>query len=123
MIEAKFDSSHMRMNITINQALTAQEMKVLIEQIELETSGLERGWTAAVDMRGMWVSDPFITSQFMLLQDALINCGAGKIGTLLDNDAVRMHLGQAGQKTQSNKITQRFYDPQKWEQFLASSLS
>jgi hypothetical protein len=72
-----------------------------------------------VDFRDMRVEDPLINEQISLLQEALITSGACRIGTLLNNQNVRMRLIQTGMKTRSNEITQRFDDLKKWENFLS----
>ena len=119
MIDAEADPTCNRMNITSDQELTDQGLKSLNEKIRLESAHLQSGWVAAVDLRRMWVNDPFLNERLQGLQRTLLDCGAGKIGTLLDSDAIRMRLGQAGLKTRSNQITQRFYDAEEWEDFLA----
>jgi hypothetical protein len=118
MYRAKADAHRQRMDIVINQALSADEFDQLISEIRNEASQLDTGWVAAVDLRGMWVSDPFINQQFESLQNALLESQAGKIGTILESDPIKMHLWQAGIRTSSNAITQRFYTLKEWEEFL-----
>ncbi len=119
MVEIKADPASSRMLIRLDRALTPEEFHQVIEQITAESDKLPCGWVAAVDMRGMWISDPHLNCQFRLLQQGLLVNGAGKIATLLDNAAVHMQLGQAGLKTHSNEITRRFYNEQEWESFMA----
>jgi hypothetical protein len=69
----------------------------------------------------MWISDPFINEQFCRLQDALLAGQAGRIGTLLDSDSLKMRLWQAGCQTRSNALTQRFHDAAQWERFLSEA--
>jgi hypothetical protein len=110
-----------RMDVVIDQALTPAEVGRLIEVVGKEAGKLKPGWAAAVDLRGMWISDPFVNEQFRLLQDALLSGKAGKIGTLLDSDSVKMRLWQAGTQTHSNALTQRFHDTAEWERFLSGT--
>ncbi len=119
MVDIKANPEQQRMYIRMDQALTPGEFQRVLEAIQEEADRLITGWVAAVDMRGMWVSDPYLSSRFKDLQETLLRCGASKIATLLDNDAVRMQLGQAGLKTHSNEITRRFYRQQEWETYLA----
>jgi len=121
MYAAKADPQHQRMQIIIHQALNADEFNQLIESIESEAVQLQPCWVAAVDMRGMWVDNPYINEQFEKIQTTLMACQAGKIGTLLDNASIRMHLIQAGNKTCSNVITRRFFDVGDWERFLTEA--
>jgi hypothetical protein len=107
------------MDIVCDQALTPSEVRQFISAIEQEAKKLEPGWVAAVDFRGMWISDPFINEQFQSLQDALLTARAGRIGTLLDSDPLKMRLWQSGAQTRSNELTQRFHDAEKWERFLS----
>jgi hypothetical protein len=107
------------MDIVCDQALTAGEFRQLILALEKEAKTLDPGWAAAVDFRGMWISDPFINEQFQALQDALLTAKAGRIGTLLDSDPLKMRLWQSGSQTRSNELTQRFHDAERWEQFLS----
>jgi len=118
MYSAKADLTCQRMDIIANQALSTDDFNKWIEQIKQQANDLKHGWIAAVDLRGMWVEDPFFNENVKGLQDTLLSSGAGRIGTLLDNRAVHMQLGQAGIKTRSNAITRRFYNEQEWESFL-----
>lgn len=119
MIEVKADPEEMRMLIRLDRALAPEEFQQVIEDIKVEADKLGNEWVAAVDLRGMWVSDPYLINRFKMLQETLLFCGAGKIATLVDNWAVQMQLGQAGMKSHSNAITKRFYRQQEWEAFIA----
>jgi hypothetical protein len=119
MFFANADSERQRMDVHIDQALTPAEFRKLIEAVGKEAVKLKPGWAAAVDLRGMWISDPFVNEQFRGLQDALLSGKAGKIGTLLDSDSLKMRLWQAGTQTRSNALTQRFHDASQWERFLS----
>ena len=119
MFTAKAIPDRQRMDVCIDQALTPAEFRQLIEAVGKEAALLKPGWAAAVDLRGMWISDPFVNEQFRSLQDALLSGRAGKIGTLLDSDSVKMRLWQAGTQTRSNALTKRFHDPAQWERFLS----
>ena len=121
MYAAKAEPNHQRMEIIIHQALSADEFRQLIGAIEREAVQLNPCWVAAVDLRGMWVDNPYINEQFETIQKTLMSCQAGKIGTLLDNASIRMHLIQAGTKTCSNVITRRFFDAGDWERFLTEA--
>jgi hypothetical protein len=109
------------MAIVSDQALTRDEFEDLITRVKTEAGRLDPGWVAAVDFRGMWVTDPFINEEFQRLQDALLAARAGKIGTLLDSDPLKMRLWQSGTQTRSNEVTRRFHDPAQWEQFLSTA--
>jgi len=119
MFRAEADPDHQRMAIVSGQALTQEEFQQLIGAIGVEAVKLKAGWAAAVDFRGMWVTDPFINEQFQLLQDAILANRAGKIGTLLDSDPLKMRLWQSGTRTRSNEVTRRFHDPGDWERYLS----
>jgi hypothetical protein len=119
MFSAKAEAERQRMTIASDQALSPDDFQQLIDAIGREAATLKPGWVAAVDLRGMWINDPFINEQFQLLQNALIANAAGKIGTLLDSDPLRMRLWQSGAGTGSNRLTRRFHDPQEWERFLS----
>jgi hypothetical protein len=119
MYGTKTNPVRQRMDIVIDQALSAEDFQRLIEEIKNEAAQLEPGWIAAVDMRGMWVDDPFINLNLEALQEALLESQAGKIGTLLESDPIKMHLWQAGTRTRSNAITRRFHNPEEWERFLS----
>jgi hypothetical protein len=119
MFEVRCDSDKQRLDIVADQALSAEEFQTIISAIKSHACKLSAGFVVAVDFRGMWVEDPFLNERFKLLQEALLDCGARKIGTLLDNPAVRLRLSQQGLKTRSNEITRRFYDPEEWEEFLS----
>ncbi len=119
MSGAKADPDRQRMDIVIDQALSPEDFDRLINAVKVEAAQLKSGWAAAVDLRGMWVDDPFINQQFEALQDALLKSQAGKIGTILESDPIMMHLWQAGTRTQSNVITQRFFNLEEWEKFLS----
>jgi len=119
MFDVKCDSDKQRLDIVADQALSAEEFQTIISAIQSNARQLSPGFVVAVDFRGMWVDDPFLNERFKLLQEALLDCGARKIGTLLDNPAVRMRLSQQGQMTRSNEITRRFYDQDEWEKFLS----
>lgn len=121
MYSAKADPDRQRMDILISQALNAEEFRQIIEAIEHEATQLKPCWIAAVDLRGMWVDNPYVNKQFEGIQKTLLDCQAGKIGTLLDNASVKMHLIQAGTRTCSNVITRRFIDPGDWERFLSQN--
>jgi len=119
MFQAQADPDRQRMDVRIDQALTPEEFGRLVDAIAGESASLKPGWAAAVDLRGMWIRDPFVNEQFRLLQDALLSGKAGKIGTLLDSDAVKMRLWQTGTQTHSNALTKRFHSPAEWERFLS----
>ncbi len=121
MYSAKAALDRQRMDVRVDQALTREEFRKLIEAVGEEAASLKPGWAAAVDLRGMWISDPFVNEQFRSLQDALLSGKAGKIGTLLDSDSLKMRLWQAGTQTRSNALTQRFHDVDQWERFLSES--
>lgn len=119
MIEVKSDAENQRLYIISDQALNPDEVQEIISRMRVEVKNLHPGFAVAVDFRGMWVKDPYLNERIKTLQEALLACGARKIGTLLDNPAVRLRLSQEGQRTRSNEITQRFYTEQEWEKFLA----
>jgi hypothetical protein len=119
MIKAEADLTRQRMLIKADQALHRSDFDSLIETIRAEAGKLGPTWTAALDLRGMWVEDLFFGEQINLLQTVLLECGACKIGTLLDNASIQRFLGQAGVRTHSNEITQRFFNEQSWEEFLS----
>jgi hypothetical protein len=119
MFSAKADAESKRLTIVSDQALSPDDFRKLIEATAREAAGLAPGWVAAVDFRGMWITDPFINEQFQLLQSTLLAKGAAKIGTLLDSDPVKMRLWQSGTASGSNRLTQRFYDVEAWEEFLS----
>jgi len=109
------------MDIACDQALEAEDVERLIESLKREAAKLRPGWTAAVDFRGMWVNSPFVNELFRSLQEALLTSGAGKIGTLLDSDPLKMRLWQSGVETRSNELTRRFHNADEWEAFLSQS--
>jgi len=119
MFEVRSDSDKQRLDIVADQALSPEDFQAIISAIKSNAGELCPGFLAAVDFRGMWVEDPFLNERFKLLQEALLDCGARKIGTLLDNPAVRLRLSQQGMKTRSNEITRRFYDLDEWKNFLS----
>jgi hypothetical protein len=119
MIEVKAYPDRQRLYIIADCALSPADCQHIIETLKLEAKKLDQGWVAAVDFRGMQVEDPYLNEQIELLQEAVLKNGAHKIGTLLDNQYVRMRLIQAGTSTRSNEITQRFADKQEWESYLA----
>ncbi len=119
MFEVKCDKNVQRLDVIADQALSPEDFQAIISAIKSGACQLTAGFVVGVDFRGMWVEDPFLNEQFKLLQEALLECGARRIGTLLDNPAVRLRLSQEGQRTRSNEITQRFNDPLEWEQFLS----
>jgi hypothetical protein len=121
MYRAKADPTRQRMDIVSDQALTAGDFGKLVESVTREAAQLRPGWVAAVDFRGMWLNDAFINEHFGKLQAALLTGQAGKIGTLLDSDAMKMRLWQSGQGSGSNMLTERFFDVAKWEAFLTKS--
>jgi hypothetical protein len=121
MYRVEADPARRRMEIVCDQALTRDDFHQLIARVELEAGRLDPGWVAAVDFRGMWVTDPFINEEFQRLQDVLLAARAGKIGTLLDSDPLKMRLWQSGTQTRSNEVTRRFHDPAQWEQFLSTA--
>ncbi|MGE5221487.1 MAG: hypothetical protein ACM3PY_03560 [Omnitrophica WOR_2 bacterium] len=121
MVDVKANPEQHRIYIRLDQALTPEEFEGMLSKIQVEAGKLATGWVAAIDMRGMWVSDPYLCNRLKHLQETLLGCGASKIATLLDNDAVHMQLGQAGIKTHSNEITRRFYRQQEWESYLAQA--
>jgi hypothetical protein len=112
-----------RLYITVDQAFTPTNFQGLIEEIQREALQLKPGWTAALDLRGLWVADPFFSERVALLQTTILERGAKKIGTLLDNSSIQMYLGQAGLKTNANEITQRFFTQENWEKFLEETVS
>lgn len=118
MIEVKSNLDKQRLYIIADQALNPDDVNNIIDRMKIEVKNLPPGFVVAVDFRGMWVKDPYLNERIKTLQEALLACGARKIGTLLDNPAVRMRLSQEGQRTRSNVITQRFYTEREWEEFL-----
>jgi hypothetical protein len=121
MFAAKADPDRQRMDILCDQSLTARDFEVLVESVRREAARLKPGWVAAVDFRGMWLNDAFINEGFAKLQAALLAGHSGRIGTLLDSDALKMRLWQSGQGSGSNVLTERFFDVAKWEAFLSRS--
>ena len=121
MIEVKCFPKKQRLNIVADQSLSEKDIQVIIKNVKAEATQLQTGFVVAVDFRGMWVEDPLLNEHIKLLQEALLNIGASKIGTLLDNPTVHMRLAQEGLKTSSNKITSRFYDEKKWLEYLAQT--
>ena len=119
MIDVKSKAEDQRLIIIADQALSPEDFQAMIHDVKTEAVKLNPGFVVAVDFRGMWVDDPFINERIKLLQEALLAVGARKIGTLLDNPAVHMHLSQEGQRTSSNVITRRFYKEKEWEKFLS----
>jgi len=121
MFSLNADPERQRLTIVSDQALDAEEMRQLIGAMKAEAAKLKPGWAAAVDFRGMWVNSPFVNELFRSLQEALLSSGAGKIGTLLDSDPLKMRLWQSGVETRSNELTRRFHDADEWEAFLSQS--
>jgi hypothetical protein len=121
MYDVRTNLSRQRMDIACDEALTTGDFERLLEAIREQAGDLQPGWTAAVDFRGMWVSDPFVNELFQRLQSMLLDQHAGKIGTLLEGDPLKMRLWQAGAGTGSNVLTRRFHDAAEWERFLAGS--
>jgi hypothetical protein len=119
MFSAAADPDRQRMLVSSDQAMMPDEFQQLIEAVRREAARLKPGWAAAVDFRGMWINSSFVNEQFRHLQDALLAGKAGKIGTLLDSDALKMRLWQSGTQTHSNERTRRFHDADEWERFLA----
>ncbi len=120
MFSAVADAERQRLLVSSDQAMTPEEFRQLIEGVGREAARLKPGWAAAVDFRGMWINSSFVNEQFRLLQDALLAGKAGKIGTLLDSDPLKMRLWQSGVQTHSNERTRRFHDAGEWERFLAA---
>ena len=118
MIEVKAYPDRQRLDIIADGALGPGDFRQIIELLRIEAANLEPGWAAAVDFRGVRSDDPYLNEQIELLQEELLKDGANKIGTLLDNQYVRMRLIQAGLSTHSNDITQRFADKKEWEAYL-----
>jgi hypothetical protein len=118
MIKAEADLAQQRMLIVADQAMKCEELESLIEQIKHEAVKLQPGWVAAIDLRGMWIEDLFFCEQAQNLQSTIIESGAGKIGTIIDSSSIQMFLGQAGIKTHSNEVTQRFFNEASWKLFL-----
>ncbi len=118
MISVKADPNRQRMDIVCDQALTPADFETLVGQVNSGAAKLRPGWVAAVDFRGMWLNDAFINERFVELQNALLSGKAGRIGTLLDSDALKMRLWQSGVGSGSNVLTKRFFDQKKWEAFL-----
>jgi len=83
MFDVKCDSDKQRLDIVADQALSAEEFQTIISAIQSNARQLSPGFVVAVDFRGMWVDDPFLNERFKLLQEALLDCGARKIGTLI----------------------------------------
>ncbi|MDD2695202.1 MAG: hypothetical protein PHS96_04525 [Anaerolineales bacterium] len=121
MYAIQSDPQCQRMGITISQSLSATDFDALCQSIRAEASKLPTGWTAAVDLRGAWVDNPFINKQLQSLQETLLEAQAGRVATLLDNAAIKLRLLQAGERTRSNVITRRFTDLAEWERFLAEA--
>jgi len=121
MIEVKCFPEKQRLDIIADQSLSEKDIQVIIKNVKAEAAQLQTGFVVAVDFRGMWVEDPLLNEQIKLLQEALLNIGASRIGTLLDNPTVYMRLAQEGLKTSSNQITSRFYDEKKWLEYLAQT--
>ena len=120
MFSATADPERQRMDIVSNQALTPDDFAHLVASVNREAARLKPGWVAAVDFRGMWLNDSFINEHFGRLQTALLAGKAGRIGTLLDSDALKMRLWQSGVGSGSNILTQRFFDIKEWEAFLSA---
>lgn len=118
MVGAQADPSKQKLNIRADEAISPEDMQRLIARIQVEAKKLEPGWVAAIDLRGVWVSDPNFYEQIKRLQKALIDLGVRKVGTLIDNYVIQILLGQAGSRTNANMITKRFYTEQEWNQFL-----
>jgi hypothetical protein len=121
MIEVASNTDTQRLYVTADQALSPEDVQGIIRAIQTEAGKLQPGFAVAVDFRGMWVNDSYLNERIKVLQEALLTCGARKIGTLLDNPSVQMRLSQEGLKTRSNEITRRFYDEQEWEAYLAQT--
>jgi hypothetical protein len=121
MFSATADPDRQRMDIVSDQALTPDDFEKLVASVIREAARLKPGWVAAVDFRGMWLNDSFINEHFGKLQTALLAGKAGRIGTLLDSDALKMRLWQSGVGSGSNPLTQRFYNEKEWEAFLSAS--
>jgi hypothetical protein len=119
MIKAEADLARQRLMITADQALSPRDFDCLMEQIRREAARLGPKWAAALDLRGMWIEDLYFGERMEVLQSVLLEYGARKIGTLLDNSSIQKYLGQAGVKTHSNEITQRFFSEKSWEEFLS----
>jgi hypothetical protein len=119
MFAATADPDRQRMDIVSNQALTPDDFAQLVASVTREAARLKPGWVAAVDFRGMWLNDAFINEHFGKLQTALLAGQAGKIGTLLDSDALKMRLWQSGVASGSNILTKRFNIQKEWEAFLS----
>lgn len=121
MVGAKALIEKQQVYIQVDQAVTPEEMDTLIAAIEVEAAALKPGWTAALDMRGIWVNSPYFYEEIKNLQQAIIRCGASRIGTIIDNYVIKILLGQAGLRTNANVIAQRFYDEKEWLNFLDSA--
>lgn len=121
MIVVKADRKQQRLSIVADGALSRNDFQRIIKTLEKESGKLDPGWVAVVNFKGMRVEDHYLNEQLKMLQEALLTNGARKIGTLLDNQNVRMRLNQTGMETRINEITQRFTDEEKWEAFLSQT--
>jgi hypothetical protein len=123
MVKVEAEISRNILYITADQALGTQECEQLIDNIRIEAQKLGQTWVAAVDLRGMWIEDLFFCDSIKHIQTTLLECGAHKIGTLLDNTSIQMFLGQAGMKTHSNEVAQRFFNQTNWEAFISEPVT
>lgn len=118
MVSAQADPSKQILNIRADEALCPEDMDNLIACIQEEVKKLAPGWVAAIDLRGIWISDPHFYEELKHLQQTLLDLGVRKIGTLIDNYVIQILLGQAGARTKANEIAKRFYKEQEWIQYL-----
>lgn len=122
MVGAQAIIEKQQLNILVDQAVTPEEMDNLISAIQAEASKLQPGWTAALDMRGIWICSPYFYEEIKHLQQSMIEFGASRIGTLIDNYVIKILLGQAGLRTHANVIAQRFYEEKEWKAFLEGAV-
>lgn len=118
MVRAQAVPAKRQLLVKADQAISQEDMDQLIDCIRIEARHLPPGFAAALDLRGVWIADPYFYERIKNLQLTLIDLGAAKIGTLIDNYVMHILLGQAGQRTRANLIAKRFYDEREWQLYL-----
>ena len=119
MFSVKAEPTMGRLTVTINDYYDEEDLKSICFMIENEIAKVNKGFVAALDIRGMRVLEQKWTRYIKRIQNIMMDYSASSIATLADNVILRMQIQRLGKETGSAEITRQFTDEDEWRMYIS----
>lgn len=107
-----------RLDIVIKSPVDKDELDQFLNQLEAEIETLNPGFVAAIDLWELRPLPPELKPYFKRTQEIILANDPSQIVSLVKSPTVRMQAHHSGQESNSNEKTRRFFEREKWVQYL-----